>query len=121
RALTVSRGLVFFRAPAGADTPYATTLASVASDGTPGDDDSITASISADGRWVAFATVATNLGDPAAAVFVHDRATGVTTPVASGLPTAFLPAISADGRWVAFWARADVNDPTFDVFVYDRE
>ena len=73
-------------------------------------------SISADGRWVAFDSCASNLvaGDTNGVndVFVHDRQTGTTTRVSVGPGGAQAnagsgaPAISADGRWVAFasWA-----------------
>ena len=58
------------------------TLASIATDGTQGDAASFSPSISADGRYVAFASFATNLvpGDTnmAGDVFVHDRVTGET-------------------------------------------
>src|SRR5207247_11010915 len=96
---------------------------------------------SADGRFVAFDSAATNLvaGDTngTADVFVHDRQTGTTerVSVASGGGTqgngksggffAF-PALSADGRFVAFQSDAtnlvagDTNGTT-DVFVYDRQ
>ncbi|HEV8111507.1 MAG TPA: hypothetical protein VGR31_01900 [Planctomycetota bacterium] len=95
-------------------------------------------SISADGRYVAFDSVADNLvaGDVGAwvDVFVHDRQTGVTERVSvdssggagngdsgtSGL------AISADGRCVVFMSSAfslvpgDTNG-SVDVFVHDRQ
>ena len=92
--------------------------------------------ISADGRFVAFASRADNLvlGDSnsAADVFVHDRQTNLTTRVsvastgAQGNRDSFLPAISADGRVVAFVSQAtnlvpgDTNNAA-DVFVHDRE
>ena len=90
--------------------------------------------ISADGRYVAFRSDASNLvtGDTNAAsdVFVRDRTAGTTTRVsidsagnqANGSSSD--PAISADGRYVAFDATdpnlvtGDTNDTT-DVFVRD--
>jgi Tol biopolymer transport system component len=94
-------------------------------------------SISADGRWVAFASAATNLvpddtnGYPD--IFVRDRATGITKRVsvtdlggqANGASSS--PVISADGRWVAFTSYAnnlglgDLNAFTggADVFLHD--
>src|SRR5207249_6721018 len=97
--------------------------------------------LSADGRFVAFGSDATNLvaGDTNGTtdVFVHDRQTGTTerVSVASGGGTqgngksggffAF-PALSADGRFVAFQSDAtnlvagDTNGAT-DVFVHDRQ
>ena len=94
-----------------------------------------TASISADGRYVAFSSDAPNLvpGDTndALDVFVHDRETGTTSRVsvdsagtqAEGVSG--FTSISADGRYVAFGSRApnlvpgDTND-ALDVFVHDR-
>jgi hypothetical protein len=93
-------------------------------------------SISADGRFVAFASQASNLvaGDTNSVmdVFVHDRSTGVTERVSvdsSGVQgdsaCDWVSAISADGYVVAFASAAtnlvsgDTNS-TFDVFVHDR-
>ncbi len=93
-------------------------------------------SISADGRYVAFASEATNLvpGDTNGVIdlFVHDRITGATTRVnvATGGAQAagghsFYPSISADGRFVAFVSDAtnlvpkDTNN-SWDIFVHDR-
>ena len=114
---------------------------SVSSRGTEGDDTSGILnlmggpSISADGRFVAFSSMATNLvaGDRNnnPDVFVHDRATGETTrvSVATGGAEAnaggVAPSIGADGRFVAFESFADnlVPDGNFtgDVFVHDRQ
>ena len=62
-----------------------TTLVSVASDGTQANGGSVHASISANGRYVAFQSEASNLvsGDTnnTIDVFVHDRVTGQTTLV----------------------------------------
>ncbi len=117
----------------------ATERVSVASDGTQGNFESrFSPAISADGRYVAFASFASNLvpGDTSEAldVFVHDRATGATERVsvasdgaeASGVyRDSFNPAISADGRYVAFEGRASTLVPgdtngVHDVFVHDR-
>jgi Tol biopolymer transport system component len=115
-----------------------TTRVSVASDGTQANGHSYDPSISADGRYVAFASLASNLvsGDTNGAwdVFVHDRQTGETTRVsvasdgtqAIGFFFGSSPSISADGRYVAFdsWATnlvsGDTNDKP-DVFVHDRQ
>jgi Tol biopolymer transport system component len=93
--------------------------------------------VSADGRFVAFASNASDLvaGDTngAADVFVRDRQTGSTTRVSvssaeaqvDGPTGSLAPAISADGRFVAFVSDAtdvvpgDTNG-AFDVFVRDR-
>ena len=89
-------------------------------------------SISADGRYVAFASSASNLvsGDTNnyPDIFVHDRQTGQTTrvSVASDGTQAnghsYDPSISADGRYVAFRSGADnlVSGDTngrYDIFV----
>jgi Tol biopolymer transport system component len=90
--------------------------------------------ISADGRYVAFHSSATNLVDGdtnnVSDVFLHDRHTGETGRVsfgALGQPTdgSYHPSISADGRYVVFWSDAPnlvVNDTNSraDVFVWDR-
>ncbi|WP_457677002.1 S-layer homology domain-containing protein [Thiolapillus sp.] len=89
-----------------------TYLASTDSTGSPGDVGSGEAGISGDGRYVVFASLATNLvpdddnNNPD--VFVHDRNTGSTVRVsvssegAEADNGASSPAISADGRFVAF-------------------
>jgi Tol biopolymer transport system component len=114
-----------------------TTRVSVASDGTQGNADVLSPpSISADGRYVAFASGASNLvpGDTnnSADCFVHDRQTGQTTCVsvaldgAPGNSASFNPSVSADGRYVAFQSSAtnivsgDTNGK-FDIFVHDRQ
>lgn len=90
-------------------------------------------SISADGRYVAFASEATNLvsGDRNATVdvFVHDRQTGTTNrvSVASGgdeTGGGQAPDISADGRYISFVSFAEdlvPGDTNFapDVFLHD--
>jgi Tol biopolymer transport system component len=93
-------------------------------------------SISADGRFVAFGSGASNLvaGDSNGAddVFVHDRVAGTTDRVsvstggAEGDNDSYIPSISADGRFVAFYGGAsnlvagDTNAYS-DVFVHDRQ
>jgi Tol biopolymer transport system component len=108
---------------------------SISSTGRQADGASYAASISADGRFVAFYSHAKNLvsddtnGRPD--VFVHSRETGRTKRVSVGPRGrqanghSYFPSISADGRFVAFESRAsnlvrrDTNDD-FDVFVRDR-
>ena len=83
--------------------------------GVQGNADSDGAEISADGRFVAFQSVATNVvaGDMNAVsdVFVHDRGIGATRRVSVGPGAAqandgsflsFVPALSAEGRLVVF-------------------
>ncbi len=115
---------------------------SVASDGTQGNGTSFDSAISADGRYVAFASYASNLvpGDTNEAyapdAFVHDRLTGATQRVSvdsAGNQASYVGfggsrglSISADGRWVAFSSYAtnlvpgDTNN-TADIFVHDRQ
>jgi tricorn protease-like protein len=116
-----------------------TTRASVASDGTEANAESAfvgAPQISADGRFVAFESFASNLvpGDTNSTldIFVHDQVTGQTTrpSVASdgteGNGQSLVPAISGDGRLVAFWSIAsnlvpgDTNS-TSDIFVHDQQ
>jgi Tol biopolymer transport system component len=110
---------------------------SVDSSGIEADDDSFLPAISADGRFIAFTSRATNLvaGDTNGTydVFVHDRSTGTTERVsvdASGAEGdarsgTSAVSISADGRLVAFDSDAtnlvagDTNRNP-DVFVHDR-
>jgi hypothetical protein len=117
--------------------PYGiTTRVSVSSTGQQGNKGSFRPSISADGRYVAFDSVASNLveGDTNGQVdiFVHDQQTGETRRVsvssageqANG--SSYLPTISADARYVAFLSDAsnlvegDTNGYR-DVFVHDRQ
>ena len=113
-----------------------TEIVSVDSNGIQGNGSSYYASLSADGRFVAFHSHASNLvpGDTynTRDVFVHDRDTGSTERVSvdnRGYPgnagSGPIPAISADGRFVAFGSDAsnlvlgDTNGEG-DVFVHDR-
>ena len=109
-------------------------MVSVDSDGEQGNSWSDKPSISEDGRYVAFASGASNLvaGDSSGTydVFVHDRVTHATrrvsVAVGDGDPNSWSdgPSISADGRYVAFESEAsdlvagDTN-AKIDVFVRD--
>lgn len=103
--------------------------------GVEGNGSSRNPSVSADGRFVAFASDADNLapGDTNgySDVFVRDLLTGETTRVSrssTGGETdenSIDPSISGDGRLVAYWSAATnvVDDDTNgknDVFVFDR-
>jgi len=118
---------------------------SSASPTTAGNGASYQGSLSADGRWIAFTSYATNL-DPGVTdyvdssttqrrfdVFLFDRVTGKTIALSRsarhpGLTGDFdssKPVISADGRWVAFLSSATDLVPTSstatgDVYLYDR-
>ncbi|MDO5648693.1 MAG: hypothetical protein Q4G20_12240, partial [Paracoccus sp. (in: a-proteobacteria)] len=109
---------------------------SVSSSGEQGDGYSYYPSISADGRFVAFKSDATNLvpGDTNGRgdIFVHDRQTGQTERVSvsssgeQGNYESSAPSISADGRFVTFRSSAtnlvpgDTNR-SGDIFVHDRQ
>ena len=112
-----------------------TTRVSVDSAGNQGNSDSTTPSISADGRFVAFASNATNLvsGDTnnSRDIFLRDLLTNTTTRVSvdsagnqANSSSFNAPSISADGRRVAFWTNANNLVPgdtnaNFDIFVRD--
>ena len=111
-----------------------TRLVSVATDGTQGNTHSFNPSISADGRYVAFESVASNLvsGDTniTTDIFVYDtvanstRLVSVATDGTQGNSSSVNPSISADGRYVTFYSEAsnlvsgDTNNRP-DIFVYD--
>jgi Tol biopolymer transport system component len=135
------RAASFVVALAGIGFAQVTTRVSVRSTGTQANGSSFTnqridAGLSADGRYVAFWSDATDLveGDTndSSDVFLRDRQTGTTTRVsvgpggAQGDGASRDPSISADGRYVTYWSFAtnlvadDTNDVS-DVFVYDRD
>jgi Tol biopolymer transport system component len=112
-----------------------TTRVNVGAGGVQSNGAAVTATISGDGRYIAFVESATNLvaGDTNGQldVFVRDRQTATTTRVsvatggAQGNGTSASQGISADGRYVVFSSDAtnlvtgDTN-ATNDVFVRDR-
>lgn len=113
-----------------------TTRVSVSSTGAEGDAESRYPAISADGRYVSFASHATNLvpndTNQEYDIFVHDRLTGETTRVnlssagteANG--TSRYPSISGDGRYVCYVSMASNLVPNdrnaaSDVFLHDRQ
>ena len=113
-----------------------TTRISVATGGAQADDRSYSPAVSADGRYVAFSSDASNLvgtdANGSEDVFVHDRYFNRTTRVsvsesdgsANGYSTS--PSISADGRYIAFDSTSSnlvTNDTNGDkdVFVRDLE
>lgn len=110
-------------------------IASISSDGSPGNFASTRPAISADGRHVAFESSSTNLvvddTNDTTDVFVRDRHTGTTERVsvsstgAQANSDSHNPALSADGRFVAFDSYASNLVPgdtgTRDVFVRDRQ
>jgi len=109
-----------------------TIRASVASNGTQANESSFgyyATALSADGRFVAFASTASNLVDDDTNqvndIFVHDRQERKTTRVSvasdgsQGNANSYEPSISADGRVVAFVSSStnlvinDTNNSTF--------
>ena len=124
-----------------------TVQVSVDSTGIEGDSGSSTPSISADGRYVAFVSNATNLvpggSDGSFHIFVHDRDAdddgiydevgGISTVQVSvdaagteGDAGSSAPSISADGRYVAFASSATNLVPggssgLIHIFVHDRD
>lgn len=112
-----------------------TELVSVAPGGAPGDDASLESALSADGRYVAFTSFASNFAAPdpdrRTHIYLRDREGGITERMTVGLGGALAngyswePSVSADGRYVAFYSNADnlvVEDGgnRSDVFVRDR-
>lgn len=107
----------------------------VASDGASADGDAFaTIAMSRDGRYVAYASNATNLvpGASGTQLYVFDRVTRSTSLVsadADGIPGnnySVAPAFSADARFVAFWSNATNLTPNDtngrpDVFRKNRE
>jgi len=110
---------------------------SVSTAGVEGDGDSLWPQISADGRYVAFPSYATNFGEgdtnAAGDVFLRDRFSDTTewvsvsyTPGESGTYSSGHSVITADGRYVAFISYAsdlvsDDTNGTYDAFVWDRD
>ena len=114
--------LALLAAPVGASAGT-TERVSVDSAGNQGNRGGGAPSLSADGRFVAFFSGATDLvPDGSTGVFINDRQTATTEWVVAGN----MPALSADGRFVAFVSRAtnlvpgDTNG-SWDVFVRDRQ
>ncbi|HJR81383.1 MAG TPA: choice-of-anchor Q domain-containing protein, partial [Anaerolineales bacterium] len=115
-----------------------TTRVSVGSNGTEANSASYGPSISADGRYVAFESYATNLvqddTNGTMDIFVHDRETGITTRVSvdsnavEANSSSINPSISANGRYVVFSSLAtnlvsgDTNGETgSDIFIHDMQ
>lgn len=107
-----------------------------ASSGAQGDAACELATISADGRWVAFASDSTNLDGGGLVgrtnVFLRDRTTGTTvrldpepTDIDPATAESHFPVITPDGRFVVFTTTARAGDGggaprVFEVLVFDR-
>ena len=102
---------------------------SVASSGAEANLDSSRPSISADGRYVAFESAASNLvpgdGNGARDVFVRDRETGQTERASVDLGDTGLgsthASISGDGQFVAFVATDYSDDGAANIWLRDRK
>ncbi len=135
RTLSITTASLLFTLAAYADGNME--LVSLATGGVSGHGDSHESTISADGRFVAFASIADDLilGDTNGAfdVFVRDMQLGVTERVSvSSLGVesdgaSERPDISADGRFVVFESTASnlVSTPDLnglrDIYVHDRQ
>ncbi len=112
-----------------------TTRVSRSSGGEQGNGAARAPALSADGRWVAFESAASNLvsGDTNAQqdIFLHDRQTGQTTRVSvasdgsEANDYAYGAAISGDGRYISFSSSASNlvagGSTVVEVYVHDRE
>lgn len=115
---------------------HRTRRVSLSSSGGEANGRSYGATLSGNGRFLAFVSEASNLvegdGNGAADVFLHDTRTGhsrrisVASSGSEAGGASGSPAISADGRWVAFVSAAanladDDRNGSADVFVHDRK
>lgn len=116
-------------------TSRQTTRVSVSTNGQQGNGNSISPTISADGRYIAFSSEASNLvaGDAnnLPDIFLHDRLEQTTILISVGpdgqpLPgSSHVPAISPDGRYISFNAHDSliligIIRSHNDIFIYDR-
>ncbi len=125
----------FFLAAAVPASAQVTTRVSLATGGLQGNAASYAPSLSANGRYVAFYSEASNLvpGDLNGAkdIFWRDRRSGVTERISvssTGFEAngdSYSPALSADGRFVTYYSAAanlvpgDTNG-VYDAFLFDR-
>lgn len=103
-----------------------TILASRSSTGEPANAESLRPTISNDGRFVAFESLATNLdGVGFGGAFIHDRLMGTTTRVSiahDGNPMAGArPVLSGNGRYVAFMGSIPGDKTSYGIYLRDRE
>ena len=104
--------------------------------GVQGNGNSNTPAISANGRYVAFESVATNLVDSDTNakrdVFIQDRTLNTTTKVSvsslgvEGNDHSYFPTVSIDGRYIAYYSVAtnlvtDDSNAETDLFLYDQD
>ena len=112
-----------------------TSLVSVSTAGTQGNNDSYDPAMSSDGRYVAFTSDSTNLvpndtNAPLRDIFVRDTVNEITSLVSvstAGTQTndySINPTINSDGRYVAFQSAAwnlvpNDNNNSTDIFIHD--
>ena len=94
---------------------------------TAGNDASWGADLSADGRWVTFTSLASDLvthdTNRRVDVFLGNTSTGKIRRVTSGNQLNGWPSVSGDGRFVTYLSKADPERPysgTADVYMWDR-
>ena len=138
-AAMVAVGAICAGSAAASTPPPPVERIDVSTAGMPGEVRGVSPSLSADGRFVAFASSANNLvpGDTNGPsdrrdIFVRDRATSTTERVSVATDgsqgadgESDSPSISADGRYVAFMSHASSlvahdSNHAQDVFVHDR-
>ncbi len=103
-----------------------TVIASINSDGKPGDADSPIEqgekiAISFDGKWVAFSTKATNLGVPASNILMRNMLTGENRVVSSVAGSSVgRPSMSRSGNYVVFGigGQLDSRFPSSGIFAH---
>ena len=113
-----------------------TTLVSHASDGTLGNSDSQEPSVSGDGRYVTYASWASNLvgsdTNGTIDIFLTDTANGTTERISvasdgtEGNGYSYRPAISGDGRYVVFESTSTnlTGDPAsgfYNIYLHDKQ
>lgn len=130
----LTSGMVLGVVPPASADPGHLTLASTGDDGSKGDGESLSPSMSWDGTLLAFESRAANLDpgdmDTTSDIFVKDLTTGNLTLVSTseegmkGNGDSHFPTISRDGRFVAFNSAStnldpDDTDTVIDVYLKD--
>ena len=115
-------------------SPSRMTRTSTTSNGSQANDRSDSPSLSSDGRYVAFSSLASNFIDDdnnaTYDIYVKDNLTGLVKLASAssdnviGNGQSYNPILSADGRFVSFWSYAsnlvpNDNNGTYDAFVKD--
>jgi Tol biopolymer transport system component len=100
-------------------------LVSVSTTGVQGNRESFTPLVSADGRYVAFTSFASTLGDDpdadySADIFLRDTVAGTTLRVTHSRYHSYAVDMSADGRFILFVSQIAPENGETNAFVYDR-